>query len=148
MRIVDLQEGTFYADLVFDRNITVSARPSDSVAIALRVGVPIYVEEAVLAQAGLLIPDETDEEGAPPSARTRWRSSRNFSTACLPTISRPPSRFCGRLRARRAASYWLRGAPGTRTNLGVDITDPSQLAVGCRHAWRIARPVSPAAAIL
>ena len=43
-------------------NITVSARPSDSVAIALRVGVPIYVEEAVLAEAGLLIPDETDEE--------------------------------------------------------------------------------------
>jgi hypothetical protein len=32
------------------------------VAIALRVGVPIYVEEAVLAQAGLLIPDEGDEE--------------------------------------------------------------------------------------
>jgi uncharacterized protein len=63
VRIVDLQEGTFYADLVFDRNITVSARPSDSVAIALRVGVPIYVEEGVLAQAGLLIPDESDEEG-------------------------------------------------------------------------------------
>ncbi len=62
VRIVDLQEGTFYADLVFDRNITVSARPSDSVAIALRVGVPIYVEEAVVAQAGLLIPDESDEE--------------------------------------------------------------------------------------
>jgi bifunctional DNase/RNase len=62
VRIVDLQEGTFYADLVFDRDITVSARPSDSVAIALRVGVPIYVEEAVLAEAGLLIPDEGDEE--------------------------------------------------------------------------------------
>jgi bifunctional DNase/RNase len=36
VRIVDLQEGTFYADLVFDRDIKVSARPSDSVAIALR----------------------------------------------------------------------------------------------------------------
>jgi bifunctional DNase/RNase len=62
VRIVDLQEGTFYADLIFDRNITVSARPSDSVAIALRVGVPIYVEEAVLAEAGLLIPDENDDD--------------------------------------------------------------------------------------
>ena len=64
VRIVDLQEGTFYADLIFDRDIKVSARPSDSVAIALRVGVPIYVEEAVLAEAGLLIPDENDEEAA------------------------------------------------------------------------------------
>ena len=62
VRIVDLQEGTFYADLIFDRDIKVSARPSDSVAIAMRVGVPIYVEEAVLAEAGLLIPDENDEE--------------------------------------------------------------------------------------
>jgi bifunctional DNase/RNase len=60
VRIVDLQEGTFYADLIFDRDIKVSARPSDSVAIAMRV--PIYVEEAVLAEAGLLIPDENDEE--------------------------------------------------------------------------------------
>ena len=64
VRIVDLQEGTFYADLIFDRDIKVSARPSDSVAIALRVGVPIYVEEAVLAEAGLLIPDENDAEAA------------------------------------------------------------------------------------
>jgi bifunctional DNase/RNase len=64
VRIVDLQEGTFYADLIFDRDIKVSARPSDSVAIALRVGVPIYVEEAVLAEAGLLIPDESDDESA------------------------------------------------------------------------------------
>lgn len=61
VRIVDLREGTYYADLIFDREITVSARPSDSVAIALRVGVPIYVEEAVLAEAGMLIPDKDDE---------------------------------------------------------------------------------------
>ena len=62
VRIVDLQEGTFYADLIFDNDIRVSARPSDSVAIALRMGVPIHVEEAVLAEAGLLMPDYSDEE--------------------------------------------------------------------------------------
>ena len=63
VRIVDLQEGTFYADLIFDGGVVVSARPSDSVAIALRVGVPIYVEEAVLAEAGLLIPDDGGDGG-------------------------------------------------------------------------------------
>jgi bifunctional DNase/RNase len=62
VRIVDLQEGTFYADLVFDKDIRVSARPSDSVAIALRVGVPIIAEEPVLAEAGLLMPDEREDE--------------------------------------------------------------------------------------
>ncbi|MBY6410158.1 bifunctional nuclease family protein [Rhodococcus sp. BP-252] len=62
VRIVDLQEGTFYADLVFDKEVRVSARPSDSVAIALRAGVPIYAEEPVLAEAGLLMPDEREDE--------------------------------------------------------------------------------------
>ncbi len=62
VRIVDLREGTFYADLVFDKGVRVSARPSDSVAIALRIGVPIHVEDAVLDEAGLLMPDDNDEE--------------------------------------------------------------------------------------
>lgn len=62
VRIVDLQEGTFYAELVFKGDIKVSARPSDSVAVALRVGAPIFVEEAVLEEAGLVIPDERDDE--------------------------------------------------------------------------------------
>jgi bifunctional DNase/RNase len=62
VRIVDLQEGTFYAELVFKGDIKVSARPSDSVAVALRVGAPIFVEEAVLEEAGLVIPDEREDE--------------------------------------------------------------------------------------
>lgn len=62
VRIVDLQEGTFYADLVFDEQTTVSARPSDSIALALRIGVPIFASEAVLAEAGLVIPDEREDE--------------------------------------------------------------------------------------
>ena len=62
VRIVDLQEGTFYADLVFDGDTKLSARPSDSVAIALRAGVPIFAEESVLAEAGLVMPDEREDE--------------------------------------------------------------------------------------
>ncbi|MFZ2172466.1 MAG: bifunctional nuclease family protein [Rhodococcus sp. (in: high G+C Gram-positive bacteria)] len=62
VRIVDLREGTFYADLVFDENTRVSARPSDSVAIALRVGVPIFADESVLSEAGLVMPDEREDE--------------------------------------------------------------------------------------
>ena len=62
VRITDLQEGTFYAELVFDGDIRVSARPSDSVALALRAGVPIHAEEGVLSEAGLVIPDEQEDE--------------------------------------------------------------------------------------
>lgn len=62
VRITELQEGTFFAELVFDGNVRVSARPSDSVALALRVGVPIHVDESVLSEAGLIIPDEQENE--------------------------------------------------------------------------------------
>lgn len=46
--INDLREGTFYAELVFDGDVRVSARPSDSVALALHMGVTIHVADAVL----------------------------------------------------------------------------------------------------
>ena len=62
VRIIDMQEGTFYAELVFDGDVRVSARPSDSVALALRVGVPIHAEDEVLSEAGLTIPDEQEDE--------------------------------------------------------------------------------------
>src|SRR5881398_645387 len=60
--ITDLKEGTFFAELVFDGDIRVSARPSDSVALALRIGVPIHAVDAVLEEAGLIIPDEQEDE--------------------------------------------------------------------------------------
>lgn len=45
VRIVDMQEGTFYAELVFTGDLRVSARPSDSVAVAMRAEVPIIADE-------------------------------------------------------------------------------------------------------
>ena len=65
VRIIDMQEGTFYAEMVFDGNVRVSARPSDSIAVALRSDVPIIADEDVLTEAGLLIPEEDGGDGAP-----------------------------------------------------------------------------------
>ena len=51
-----LHNNTFYAKLFLGLNgkeIQIDARPSDSVALALRAGVPIYVEEEVLGAAGV-----------------------------------------------------------------------------------------------
>ncbi|MFT4044091.1 MAG: bifunctional nuclease family protein [Gordonia sp. (in: high G+C Gram-positive bacteria)] len=64
VRIVDMQEGTFYAEMVFAGDVRVSARPSDSIAVALRAEVPIIADEEVLAEAGLLIPDEDSEDAS------------------------------------------------------------------------------------
>ncbi len=52
-----LQQNTFYAKLILrshsDQEIVVDARPSDSVALALRAEAPIYASEEVMGEAGV-----------------------------------------------------------------------------------------------
>ena len=60
--ISDLRDGVFYAELHFDDGVTVSARPSDAIALAMRTGTAIRSEESVLAEAGIAIPDEQEDE--------------------------------------------------------------------------------------
>ncbi|HEY5117603.1 MAG TPA: bifunctional nuclease domain-containing protein, partial [Nakamurella sp.] len=50
--------------LAFDDGTTVSARPSDAIALAVRVEIPVFVEEAVLAEAGIVVPEDADEDEA------------------------------------------------------------------------------------
>jgi bifunctional DNase/RNase len=52
--INDLREDTFYARIVLDaqgRHAEVDSRPSDAIALAVRVKCPIYVEEIVMDKA-------------------------------------------------------------------------------------------------
>ena len=60
VRITALTDGVFYALLVFSTGVEVSARPSDAIALALRVQAPIRGADEVLEAAGIDLPD--DEE--------------------------------------------------------------------------------------
>ena len=64
--VTELRETTFYAELrvwVDDIEQVVSCRPSDAIALALRLDAPMYVEEAVLDEAGVVIsPEDTDAQ--------------------------------------------------------------------------------------
>jgi uncharacterized protein len=62
VRVVDFREGTYFGELAFDDGTTVSARPSDAVALAVRVGIPVFVDDAVLAEAGVIVPEDTDDD--------------------------------------------------------------------------------------
>ena len=57
IHIDKLESNTFHAKLILTHNgsgeILVDARPSDSVALALRAGAPIYVAEEVIDEAGV-----------------------------------------------------------------------------------------------
>jgi bifunctional DNase/RNase len=60
--ITDLRDGVYYADLRFGDGTSVSARPSDAIALAIRAGTVIYADESVLDAAGITIPDEQETE--------------------------------------------------------------------------------------
>lgn len=62
-----LKDDTFYAQLLFDvrgGEQVLDSRPSDAMAIAVRTGAPLYVDESVLDQAGVVPePSLLDEHG-------------------------------------------------------------------------------------
>ncbi len=63
--INDLRNDTFYATIFVDvdgRQVEIDSRPSDSIALAVRVRVPVYVEESVMDQASIY-PEESQEPG-------------------------------------------------------------------------------------
>ncbi len=58
----DLKNDTFYAKITLDLDgsqLEVDSRPSDALALAVRVEAPIYVDESVLDKAGILLDKET-----------------------------------------------------------------------------------------
>jgi bifunctional DNase/RNase/DNA-binding transcriptional MerR regulator len=61
VNITALRDGIFYADLVFSNGAEVSARPSDSIALALRTGAQIFASEEILDEAGVAIPEEPED---------------------------------------------------------------------------------------
>jgi uncharacterized protein len=59
--IHELRDGTFFASLRLSDDQEIDARPSDAIALSIRFGVPIWVAESVMNEAGFL-PEEGEEE--------------------------------------------------------------------------------------
>ncbi len=62
VHLTELRDGVFYSLINIDQGVTISSRPSDAIALALRTGSPILASEELLAEAGIEIPDQSDEE--------------------------------------------------------------------------------------
>ena len=63
--VTRLVESTYYASIVFNlngRQIEIDSRPSDAIALAVRVEAPIFVDEKVLDEAGFE-PDQEEVDG-------------------------------------------------------------------------------------
>jgi len=63
--VTELRESTYYATIHLERageSYEISSRPSDAIALAVRMSVPIFAQEDVLAEASILIPGDEEEE--------------------------------------------------------------------------------------
>jgi bifunctional DNase/RNase len=62
VQITDMKDGVFFATLVLGSGVEIGARPSDSIALALRTGSRIVCAEEVLDEVGLAVPAEQEDE--------------------------------------------------------------------------------------
>ncbi|MBY5162859.1 bifunctional nuclease family protein [Salsipaludibacter albus] len=88
VRITDLQDGTFYAELVLVGDdgieVGVSSRPSDALAIAARLpGTRVYGAPAVLDEAGVELDEDEEVEDAQ-QAEAEVRQFREFLESVTP----------------------------------------------------------------
>ena len=98
VNITALRDGIFYADLVFSNGAEVSARPSDSIALALRTGASIFASDEILDEAGVAIPDEQEDEVEKFREFLDTISPEDFGRSTLPAWWARPSyaRMSGR----------------------------------------------------
>ena len=77
----DLHDDTFYARVVMDRNgerIELDSRPSDAIALAVRVQAPIFVSESVMERAGVTPDEEIDMDAITPEEEEKLAAYRDF----------------------------------------------------------------------
>ncbi len=62
--LTDLAEDVYYAELHFlqdGKTVRIDCRPSDAIALALRAGAPIFVDEKIASRA-VVVPQDDDPE--------------------------------------------------------------------------------------
>ena len=67
VEVVALRDDTFFGSIVVETNgrtIEIDARPSDALALAVRVHVPIYVARSVMQSAGITPEDDLQQKAA------------------------------------------------------------------------------------
>src|SRR6056297_2645061 len=81
--IYKLEEGVFYSKLICnngDSDVTIDARTSDAIALALRFKAPIFTTEEILSKSGIVIDleqekDESEGEKGEGPSKTKAKSS-------------------------------------------------------------------------
>ena len=84
--INDLVEGIFHAKLVVEqdaREVTIDARSSDAIALALRFDCPIYTYEPILSAAGLKVEEGEEEQAEGEKTERKGREKKTVTSATI-----------------------------------------------------------------
>ncbi len=79
IHVNDLKNDTFYAEIVVEQNgrkLSIDSRPSDAIALAVRMSVPIFVADDVMDRAAI-VPSE-EEADLPKELQERLSAFRDF----------------------------------------------------------------------
>lgn len=96
----DLSDDVFYARIVVEQNgrsLEIDSRPSDAIALAVRVNAPIFVDESVLDKAGVKLgpegttPPPEEEVELSEAERAKLAPFREFINT-LDLDDKPPER--------------------------------------------------------
>ncbi|MCE2996050.1 MAG: bifunctional nuclease domain-containing protein [Cyclobacteriaceae bacterium] len=82
--ISDLKEGVFFAKIVCSDGLNkteIDARPSDAIAIGLRFDATIFTYENILAEAGIVLTDQEDEEKAEAKPEPKAKAKKETKKA-------------------------------------------------------------------
>jgi len=81
VRITELRDDVFYARIVISMNgreMEIDSRPSDALALAVRVHVPIFVAEVVMDEAASIPEAEVDADDAAEESDKRLEVFKDF----------------------------------------------------------------------
>jgi uncharacterized protein len=79
--VTEIRDATYYAVIHLrkgEEHLELSARPSDAIALAARTSSPIFVEDALMASAGVVIEEEGEEEESPAPSEELVDEFREF----------------------------------------------------------------------
>jgi len=82
--IYKLEEGVFYAQLLCDNGmekITLDARTSDAIALALRFKCPIYTTEEIISKAGIVLDFDKDVSSGPEDIESRIEEEKEGTSS-------------------------------------------------------------------
>lgn len=98
IEITRIKEQTYYANLILDSSgseITIDARPSDCLALAVRVKCPIFIDEAIVDDAGIpvkMVEERTrtirqKQDAAPEGAAEGGEAAEGAEAAEMPEFA-------------------------------------------------------------